>query len=174
MEDQRIVQLLNMDPDQGITLIMNRYGGLLRYLIQNTGIVSTEDQEECLSDIMFHVWRRIKGYDQNKSSFKTWLVLLAKGCSVDYIRKHKKRFQSISLDRMEDLSLMKGEAEYLGIMDDLQRLPYPDSEIFMRRFVMGEKPSAIAAEFQLSVDNVYKKIQRGRDTLKKLMNREEL
>ena len=52
MEDQRIVQLLNMDPDQGITLIMNRYGGLLRYLIQNTGIVSTEDQEECLSDII--------------------------------------------------------------------------------------------------------------------------
>lgn len=172
MDDHKIIHLLKTDPDKGVEYIMSQYGGLLMHLVQNTGIMAREDQEECISDILYHVWRKTKLYDENKSSFKTWLILLARGCSVDYIRKHKKLIKSIPLETLEDLKGIKGEERLVDILDLLQQLPYPDHEIFFKRFIMGQKPATIAKELELSVDNVYKRIQRGRDTLKQLIEQE--
>lgn len=174
MEDQQIIYWLKKDPNKGITAIMNKYGGLLVRLSQNTGLLKKEDQEECISDILYHVWRKAEHYDQNKSSFKTWLILLARGCSVDYVRKNKNLLKTIPYEDLDDMKVIKGEEEFLNIMDLMQQLPYPDNEIFFKRFVIGESAKNIAEQVHLSVDNVYKRIQRGREKLKDLIKQEGL
>ena len=172
MEDQKMIYWLINDPNKGITEIMKMYGGLLIHLVQNIGITRREDQEECISDILFRVWRKAKQYDETKSSFKTWLILLARGSSVDYIRKHKNVLMTIPMESLEDMKEIRGEDEFLDILGLLQRLPYPDNQIFFKRFVLGESTISIAEQVRLSADNVYKRIQRGREKLKEIIERE--
>ena len=56
MEDRIIVEWLKKESDKGISALMNHYGGLLVYMAKNIGIVDKEDLEECIGDVLFHVW----------------------------------------------------------------------------------------------------------------------
>jgi RNA polymerase sigma-70 factor (ECF subfamily) len=173
MEDRIIVEWLKKESDKGISALMNHYGGLLVYMAKNIGIIDKEDLEECIGDVLFHVWRKIRRYDEKKSSFKTWLVLLAKGCITDYVRKKRKLLATVPIESILNIEGPKRKEDYLDVLELLQKLPPEYGEVFYRRFVLGESVEHIASVMQLSADNVYKRIQRGREKLKEFMEREE-
>lgn len=168
MEDRSLVDLIKRDSNAGIAATMDKYGGLLAYIVRNTGINLKEDQEECLSDILYTIWRKIAKYDHNRSSFKTWIVLLARGCSVDYVRKNK-RTKTLSYDDIDDINLIGNEDNLLDMIDLLQQMKPPDNHIFFNKFVLGESVIEIAEKLKITTDSVYKRISRGREKLKRLL-----
>jgi RNA polymerase sigma-70 factor (ECF subfamily) len=180
MKEDDIYNLLLSRDQNGLSLMLDQYGPLIAFVVRNTGLVNNEDVSECISDIIFTVWRRVKKYNPAKSSFKTWIVMVTRGCAIDYIRKNKKPNTVISLSDLEktygrELHSGTSALDYLinpDIIQLLQQLPPPDNEIFYRRFVLGEKVTDIADLLGLNQDTIYKRIQRGRSKLKILMERE--
>jgi RNA polymerase sigma-70 factor (ECF subfamily) len=180
MKDEDICRLLLSRNQDGLSGLLDRYGSLIAYIARNAGVSNQEDISECISDILFTVWKRIKKYDSSKSTFKTWLVIVSRGCAIDYLRKNKKYNRMVFLDDLEETSgnelYPKSSAlDHLldpGLIQLLQELPPPDNEIFYRRFILGETVAGIAGILGLTQENIYKRILRGKGKLKALMERE--
>jgi RNA polymerase sigma-70 factor (ECF subfamily) len=180
MKDEDIYRLLLSRNQDGLCRLLDRYGSLIAYIARNTGVANEEDIAECISDIMFTIWKRIKKFDPSKSSFKTWVVIVSRGCAIDYIRKNKKNNHMVSLDDLSEASLKELYTESSALnrllnpnlIQLLQELPPPDNEIFYRRFILGETVAGIAGLLGMTQDNIYKRISRGKEKLKVLMERE--
>ena len=172
MDDHQIIEMIKRDANSGIAVLLDKYGGLLSYICNNTGINKKEDQEECISDIMYIVWKKIRKFDSCKASFKTWLVLLARGCSVDFVRKNKYMANVIAYEDLEDIMLIKNEETILRMNEVFQQLTPPDNYIFYKKFVIGESVKDIAEQLKMSVDNIYKRISRGKQNIKEILCKE--
>lgn len=175
MRDEELLVLLVKQKQESLSHLVDKYGGLMEYIVRNLGLINDEDVSECISDILYVVWKRINRYDKTKSSFKTWLLIVTRGCTVDYLRKNRKFTKWLSLDNIEEPYT---EGSPLDNMIDrevialLQKLTPPDNEIFYRRFVLGESVAEIANLLQLKPDSIYKRISRGKGKLKSLLEME--
>ncbi|HCS73704.1 MAG TPA: hypothetical protein DIW17_07505 [Clostridiales bacterium] len=175
MQDKDIYELIHSKNQDGLSRLLDQYGSLISYIVRNTGITNPEDLSECISDILFAVWKRIKKFDLTKSSFKTWVVMLTRGCSIDYLRKNKKRISTVSIDQVPEISEESAELNKVlepNLIQLLQELPPPDNEIFYHRFILGEAVTEIANILDLTNDAIYKRINRGKTKLRELMERE--
>jgi RNA polymerase sigma-70 factor (ECF subfamily) len=175
MKDDEILALLKAKKQEGLSCILDKYAGLMRYIIKNTGNVSEEDISECMSDILYTIWMRINKYDGRKASFKTWIMLVTRGCAIDYLRKNIRRGNVVSFDEIDEIYV--ADTDYTRISDGsviafLQELTPPDNEIFYRRFVLGESVDEISKVLEITKENVYKRLSRGKKQLKSLMSRE--
>ncbi len=180
IKDEEILHLLLSRSQKGLSGLLDRYGLLIAYIARNTGLIDQEDISECVSDVLYAVWKRSGKYDPARSSFKTWLVMIARGCAIDYLRKNKRNNNLVPLSGINETGegLLRSRSSALDqllcpdLMQLLQELPPPDNEIFYRRFVLGETVEGIAGLLGMTRDGIYKRIQRGRGKLRTLLERE--
>lgn len=175
MSDEIIYQQLLQHNQQAITYIFEKYGGLIKYIISGSVTLTEEESEECISDVLFNLWKRVEKYDSTKSSFKSWLIIVTRGTAIDYYRKIAKHKKTIFLEELTSPIIFHEEFDKLGvnkIIELLQMLPPPDNEIFYDRFVLGEEIEKIARKHNISKDNAYKRINRGRKKLKEIFQKE--
>ncbi|NLW91783.1 MAG: hypothetical protein GXY34_09315 [Syntrophomonadaceae bacterium] len=69
--------------------MISKYGRItycLAYQILS-GTHSKEDIEECVADVFLDAWVKIGAYDEEKASFRTWLLILTKYKALTYRRK---------------------------------------------------------------------------------------
>jgi RNA polymerase sigma-70 factor (ECF subfamily) len=158
-----------------IPIILNEYKGLMSYIIRNTVKLTTEEQEECISDALYSLWKKRERFDENKSSFKSWLVLLTRHCAIDYYRKNHKYQKTLLLEDVSSANVYTESFKKMSIetiIELLQELPPPDNHIFYDKFIIGEDMVSISNKYQMSSDSIYKRIQRGRKKLKVLFQKE--
>ena len=175
MSDDDILALLKAKKQEGLSYILDKYAGLMAYIVKNIGNLSEEDVSECISDILYTIWKRINKYDKSKASFKTWIIIVTRGCAVDYLRKNVKHSNIVSFDDINEISITDSEVAKVSdssVISFLQELSPPDNEIFYRRFVIGESVSEIAKSLGITQENVYKRLSRGKEKLKNLMSKE--
>ena len=122
LKDEEILRLLLSRNQKGLSGLLDRYGLLIAYIARNTGLIAPEDISECVSDVLFAVWKRCKKYDPARSSFKTWLVMVARGCAIDYQRKSKGNNNLVSLSGLNENS----EVLLNPRSSALEQLLYPD------------------------------------------------
>lgn len=174
MRDEELLAMITAKKQQGLIDLLDKYGGLMKHIVKNTGNFTEEDIAECMSDILYTVWKRANKYDKAKASFKTWVIIVTRGCAVDFLRKNIKHGSAVSLEDIGEVSVTD---DFTGLTENsvislLQELMPPDNEIFYRRFVLGESVNEIAEISGLTGENVYKRLSRGREKLKSLMSRE--
>ena len=51
MSDDNILALLRAR-ERGLSYLLDKYAGLMKYIVKNTGIENDEDMSECISDIL--------------------------------------------------------------------------------------------------------------------------
>ncbi|MBF4692486.1 sigma-70 family RNA polymerase sigma factor [Fusibacter ferrireducens] len=177
MNDESIYKRLLRRDQQALADILNQYGGLLKYIIDNTVHLTTEEMEECVSDVLFLIWQRIEKFDATKSSLKSWIILITRSAAIDYYRKVKKHRKTVSIEAVSATLDFQETFEVLSIeeiIELLQQLPPPDNAIFYDRFILGEDMECIADKYEISKDNAYKRIARGRLKLKAIFAKEEM
>ena len=175
MRDEDISFLIRARDQEGLSSLFDKYGKLIIYIVKNTGCSNEEDISECSSDILYAIWKRISKYDEAKSSFKTWIVIVARGCAINYLRKNRKHKNQVPIEDIKELYLSEDGFEamdYDNIIESLQELPPPDNIVFYRRFVLGESVPEIAKLLNQTADSIYKRITRGKEKLKNLMTGE--
>ena len=141
------------------------------------GSHSKEDIEECVADVFLDAWVRIGEFDEGKANFRTWLLILTKYKALTY-RRRKGISQAVNIEDIElgddtDLErqvlLRQDQAQVMEIINSFQE---PDREIFIRRFLLGEKINDLAKAFNLSRTAIDNRLLRGRKLIKEVLQHE--
>lgn len=175
MSDDQIYNSILAGKQDGLSLLLDKYGGLMAYIARNVGHFNEEDIEECISDILLAVWKRIGNYKKDKSSFKSWVVLVTRGCAIDHVRKTGKHNETLHLEDIGEGFPFNESYDQLGMdkMNELlNQLAPPDNEIFYRRFILGEDVSVISRTLNQTKESIYKRIARGREKLRAILAEE--
>ena len=92
MDDEKLLQLLQQDPDAGMECLMDRYAGLLYTVVRDQlsacGCVSS-DIEDCVADVFSEFYTSLSSYDPKISSIKSYLAVLARNNATDILRKRR-------------------------------------------------------------------------------------
>jgi RNA polymerase sigma-70 factor, ECF subfamily len=167
-----IYNLILSGNQDGLSMLLDKYGGLMAYIAGNIGNFNEDDLSECISDALLAIWKRIGNYKKDKSSFKSWIILVTRGCAIDYLRK---------VSRHDRVTYLEDIKEEFGLNEDydsldtgklcklMSKLSPPDNEIFYRRFILGENVFIISKVLNITKDNIYKRISRGREKLRAIL-----
>ena len=152
--------------EQFVTL----YGPLLRYIIAPI-LPDERDREECFSDAAVAIWKGIGTFDPTKSSFHTWVSVIARNAAVDRIRRLPPPMEELN----ETLVSVVGNPEEAVQQQEvremlrkaLQILREGELQLFYRKYYYFQSTGQIAAELGLSCRSVEGKLYRIRMKLKK-------
>lgn len=174
MWDERIIGAIRRREEEAISQVMTRYSRLL-WSVAGAVLKNAPEQdiEECVADAFIYLWQHPEQYDPQRGTLKSWLAMVAKSRALDRVRK---------LSRRRELSLEEGfgpepeeEPElWTGGMEELlEGLNEEDRELFRRRYGEEQKPGEIAREMGLPVKLVENRLYRGRQKLRRRLEREE-
>src|SRR5690348_18495474 len=91
---------------------MRRYSREMSYFIRVVldGVGTSQDAEECASDLFIVVWQEIGSFDPVRGSLRTWLTMRAKYIALDRRRQIQRRQAAVmSLDSVDSGSGAKRE-----------------------------------------------------------------
>lgn len=174
MTEKEIVDLLKIQNEKGVSELLKHYRPLMIYVI--TPVLSNpEDQEECISEVVMKVWNYISKFDEQKSSFKTWLTAVTRNTALNHLRKNIKHNEVdiipesiVSRDgNPEDIILNKEKREQLSKI--LNNLSGKERTIFYRKYYYMQSTSQIAREMGISNRAVEGKLYRIKQKIRKQM-----
>lgn len=169
--DKDLLLLLQNNPERGLDKLINIYSGLVYTIVYSKlANSSTQDIEECVSDIIFELYKNRNYIDLQRGSIKAYLSVIAKRKAIDHFRKINSTVQNISIDdeKQGDLpannnieaEIIKREARNI-LIQEINALGEPDSEIFIRKYYLGQSTRSIAKSLHLRENTVDKRVSRG-------------
>ncbi len=147
------------------------YGGLIRSVVRYHLRNMTHYAEECENDVLLAIWRNIDRFDPNRNSLKNWIGAVAKYRAINYKRKYIREMlengltEDIAGAQAADARILAEEAR--GEIESLlSGLSGADRDIFVRRFILEQPVSEIAAAKGKQPSWIYNRLSRGRKVLK--------
>ncbi|NLD46647.1 MAG: sigma-70 family RNA polymerase sigma factor [Clostridiaceae bacterium] len=166
--DENLLNELKKDPEKGLISLMNTYMGLVYVIVKDKlGLqFSREDIEECVSTVFYEFYKQRDSIDLGKGSIKSFLAVIAKRRAVDLFRANNRT--SIRLDNADENSfeccgeqnIADAETKHV-LIQGIKDLGIPDSEIFIRKYYLGQSTKMISQVLGLKVNTIDKKISRG-------------
>lgn len=157
-------------------ILIRDYSKLVYYLTYN--ILTTgnrkEDIEECVADVFFEVWQKINEFDNERSNFKTWILILAKYKALTYKRKLKKsQVEYIDDYQPEEPNTVEKQVidreTQKKLLETIHSFNETDKELFIRRYFCNEKISDIMQSLGLSRSAVDNRLLRGRKIIREVL-----
>lgn len=151
--------------------LINDFGKLVYYI---AGSILNEEYEkelidECYNDVFTNVWFNIDCFNEEKGSFKNWLIAISKYKAIDIKRRNFNKINNIEyndeITTSEDKALEKIENEEI-IDNILNNLKERDKVIFIKRYLDGYSIKEIAKELGYSENYIHTRISRTRKKLK--------
>lgn len=176
--DKKLLELIKKHPNRGMNLLMNEYGGLVFYVVQKRLQNNMNDIEECVSDVFIDFYSNINAVDLNKGSIKAFLVTIATRRAIDTYRRNSVHQEVYSLDdehsfteymlpkennNPEELTIQKNDEDKL--LQAVEGLGEPDSQILYRRYFMQQSVKEIAETLGMKSNSVSKRITRALSVL---------
>lgn len=148
---------------------------LVRRVLSGAG--SSEDVEECVSDVFWAAWHNIESYEESRASFRTWLLVLTKYKALDLRRKLIRRGGEITMLREVDEIRSQYSTEHHVISRESSReligfvrgMSEPDRSLFWHRYFYYESLDELAALFGLSKKAIESRLYRCRMALKQVL-----
>lgn len=176
-ERRLIAGLRRGDPD-ALSEIHRTYAGVvlgyLRGALRDPGAAEDVHQE-----IFLEVWRRGSGYDPERASLGTWIMLIARSRAIDHLRKRvpepldPQSPAGAALDEREDESESPDLlVERWGMAVLVARLPDDQARILRMRFHEGFSQTEIAERTGIPLGTVKTHMVRGLRRLRELMEEE--
>ena len=179
LKDEKIMRLLKKDPSKGMDLLIETYGSLAYYIVRHKifPVCQEEDVEECVADVFVDFYKQSDKVDLKKGSIKSYISTIARRRAVDFFQAAVKDAQYITaLDEEichaipsevpgpESAVLMKENDSFL--LNQVEQLGKPDSEILFRRFYLDQSLNEIAEAVGMKRTAVSKRISRALDKLR--------
>jgi RNA polymerase sigma-70 factor (ECF subfamily) len=122
--DEEIINLYKNGQAEVFKILINRYTSSVYNFIAR--LTNKNDATDLTQETFIKAWRNIKHFDEIKASFKTWIFVIAKNTTTDFLRKKKSLLFS-DLDTEEESFSEKIPDENLLPNEILQKLQ--DSEL---------------------------------------------
>jgi RNA polymerase sigma-70 factor (ECF subfamily) len=177
-DDEQIRDGLLRKDEKVLELLIEKYHKLLWLIVENTlrGIGGPEDIEECVSDVYIRLWRKPGAFDPDRGTIKTYLSVMAKSMALNRYKTVAKYYEAAGNITEngygEDISELVCREEINGkLLDAIRGLREPDSEIFIRRYIFGEKAPAVAARLGMDIKDIENRLYRGKNKLKNVLRK---
>lgn len=168
--DAAILAALKAEPQTGLAMLLEAYGGLIHAVVRRVLPRNPEDAEECISDVLVAAWQNADTLAGTPGRpLQGWLALTARNTAIDRYRQLCRRPGSEPLDETfaSDWMLEPRTTEGEDCIAELvAALPQPDREIFLRRYYLLEPSRSIAAALGMNEHAVNVRLSRGRARLK--------
>ncbi|WP_042458923.1 sigma-70 family RNA polymerase sigma factor [Neobacillus dielmonensis] len=176
VDDSYIVEQMKLKNEKSISILLDKYGGLLYAIIQNYLQGNRQDQEECVADVLVSIWYHIDSFDSSRNEFKNWIAAIAKYKAIDYVRKAAKEMTYLSKSEWTENSMDQtvSESKLLDLQSLLEKLSDIERAIFEKYYLEGVSSREIATEFKAKDSWVYNRLSRGRKKLRNLLMRNEV
>lgn len=178
-EDRWVIRQLENRNEDGLKQLIDRYGGLLKSIIQKTLAYLPEYHEECLNDTLLAIWNNIDKYDESKSSFKNWICVIAKYRAINYLKKYQIEVHNVSWveEKHEKYYAHTDNAFEQELWEiELNRLLQPlteiDKKLFKEYFTTIEDTEVIAERNDLTAGALYSRISRGKKKIRDFFAKE--
>ena len=167
--NDKIIELISFQKDEGIYLLQQQYSGLMHYIVGNI-LKDQGDIEECISDICIKIWHSIESYSPEKGKFPTWLTAISRNTALNYLkRKHTEhdelKEETANISSLEDDVLRRERTEELKRA--ISTLSIEEQHIFYRKYYYLQQTAQIAAELGKTERSVEGKLYRLRKKLQK-------
>ncbi|MGL5347263.1 MAG: RNA polymerase sigma factor [Peptostreptococcaceae bacterium] len=174
-KDKKIISLLQKNPEEGLSLSLDIYGGSVKTICKNIlSDCKNEDIEEVISDTFLKLWKNVDKFKSDKNtSLKSYIYAIARNTALDKRRQLKGSSSVLPIDEnslgvgvsMEDDYTKKLNNKIIKeTIDDMEE---PDKSIFILRYFYYEKVKDIANRLNLTPKKVENSLFRGKDKLKK-------
>ena len=182
MTDQEFKKHMERSPEECMRAIFDEYCNYV-YVIAATKLKScgtTEDIEECVSDVFTEVFKRINYIGERDGDLKGFIGVIAKRKAIDMYRKlSAKAYKTISSDDEGIIKLSSGEnvAESVEmsernsiLLNKIKELGEPDTTIIIKQYYYNMTVSEIGRVLSMTAAAVQKRSIRAREKLKKMLS----
>jgi RNA polymerase sigma factor, sigma-70 family len=174
----RLIRLMKKRKPEALERVMDLFIDSVYVVAKNIlyNVGSEEDIEECIQDVFINAWDNIEKYDQERGTFKTWLLILCKYRALNIRKVLTEKGKIIELeeelissdDNVEEQYLSKeSKTEIIAAIDSFNTT---DRQIFLRRYILQQSIEDICNIMKLSRQAVDNRLWRGRKQLKKILN----
>lgn len=181
MTDQEFKKHMERSPEECMRAIFDEYCNYV-YVIAATKIKScgtTEDIEECVSDVFTEVFKRINFIGEREGDLKGFIGIIAKRKAIDIYRKlNVKADRTISADDEGFIEISSGEniiestemSERNSILlDKIKELGEPDTTIIIKQYYYNMTVAEIGKAISMTAAAVQKRSVRARQKLKEML-----
>lgn len=180
MEDHEIISLYYERSEDAIVQTEKKYGGFCHHLALNI-LSDYEDAEECVNDTWLAAWNRMP--PTWPASLRAFLGRITRNLSISRFRKNraKKRYAGIEvllseLGECVPESAIESEVDQQYLSDIIIRwldgLTDEKRFLFVRRYWYGDSVKELAARQGLTADQMARKMQKLRKSLRKTLEME--
>lgn len=163
-KDKKIIKLMSEHDEQALACIKETYLPLILYILKSFPLDS-QDQEECINDVLLKVWNAKDDYNQ-QLSFKNYIALITRRVALNYVRKNKNHALPY-----EDMDIFGTYDIYENIEwdDIIKKLKHQEKVLFVRRYYYFQSIDMIALELGMTYKSVESRLYRLRKKLQKLL-----
>lgn len=166
-EENFICQLRNRN-EESLEYVIDNYAWIIKTVLKKNLYYLMDYYEECMNDCLLAIWENIHYYNPEKSSFKNWVMGIARYKAIDYKRKYLKDCENIDIEKislaLDDSSLKEVlEKEVRDEIEDLlQHLSKEDQMIFRKIYIDEDSTSEVSRDMGLSKPIIYNRLSRGK------------
>lgn len=151
--------------------LIAEYGGAVRAVCRAILPGHPLDAEEAEADAFYKLWRGGK-LPADPLHRRRLAVLTARQCAIDRYRALLRRGETLPLEDRDEAELavaLQSELESRELIGQIEALPPPDGELFLRRYLYGETAAQLGERFGMPAATVRTRLHRARLALQKLL-----
>ncbi len=175
MTEEELVQLLREQNSEALDYFRLHYGPLIRYLISPI-LPDVRDREEVFSDIQLRIWDKIRDFDPQRASFRTWLTALVRNAAIDRARRSHPQEEALTdtipAPDSDPLEILWKEHQKQALKSAFNSLPQADRTLFYRKYYYRQSTAQIAGELGTSQRAIEGRLYRIRQKLRKKLGGE--
>ena len=184
MTDVKWLELLEKSPKKAHTMLIEEYGGYVYAVVIDKlrSLCSSEEIEDCVSDVFVELFTNIHNFDSSKGSLKGYISVVSKRAAINAYRKLSYR-QHITMsadDEETEISVSADNPEEdvqkklfrQRLWEIVEGLGEPDSSIIVYQYFYDFKVSDIAEKLRMTAAAVQKRSLRARQKIKKILEKE--
>lgn len=161
MTDQKLLHLLDQNPEEGMGLLMEQYMGLL-WSACRLYLTNPEDIRECVQETFVDFYGNRERFRTEKGTIKAYLYVIAKRKAIRMAAQNGKQ-SAVPLEMLEEAADASGENAILNreaLEQALGKLKEQDSRMIRMQYYDGLTCREIAEAMHLPVETVKKRQQR--------------
>ncbi len=178
-EDEKLIYNIQRKRRGALEKVIDLYTPYVGTVIYNVigSAMQKEDMEEIISDTFITLWRSADKFDSQRGCLRTYIGTIARNLAKNKLSAQKinsELNENIISTHSEPHAKIEQEEERAAMIQAINELGEPESEIFMRYYYYDEKISYISKIMSLPVNTVKTKLARGRRKLKGILQRRDI
>lgn len=163
--EKNFTEQLKKQNEDALEYVVQHYGGIIKTTISRILYLYPQDAEECLYDCIMKIWSKISLFDDKVTSFRNWVISVAKFTAIDRLRQIKniepaENIDDVQISSVQDITDDKLFNEFFSEL--ISELNDEDKLIFTKLFWYGETIDEVSQSISRSKDVIYNRVSRGK------------